>query len=59
MNPNEWQNILDSPPKVSNVLPLEARNILIRASKAPARDRAKAIDEATDKVRRLFPQHFK
>ena len=45
-------------------LPLEAQQILIRASMTPITPtdplaRVKAIEKATQRVRQLFPQYFR
>jgi len=43
------------------MLPEKAREELRKAAQAPAKDpddRAKAIDQAIDRLRKLYPTHF-
>lgn len=47
-------------PKPSTLLPQDAREALIAASKVtPARERQRAIEAATERVQRKYPQLFK
>lgn len=48
------------PPKVSRLLPIEGREILVASSQyMPRSQRAAAINKAAAQVRKLHPQFFK